>query len=453
MAQQTISVPDIGGFEGVDVIDVLVSPGDTVAVDDSLITLESDKATMDVPSTQAGTVAEVHVEVGSKVSEGDPIVTLDAAGGEERAAAAEEEPAAEPTPEPEPEAEPKREPEPEREPEPAPAPAPAPAPEPPPRPGTPAWETPIFDEEGFRNAHASPAVRAFARELGVDLGQVEGSGRKGRITREDVQAHVKERLAGAAPPAAAAAGATPGLPPMPVIDFSKFGDVERVEMTRIQKRSGPNVHRSWLHVPHVTQHDEADVTELEEFRKGLKKEAEIRGVKLTPVAFVLKAAAAALHQHPRVNSSLDPDGEHLILKRYVHVGIAVDTEDGLVVPVVRDVDRKGIWELATDLQEISEAARAGKLKPDQIQGASFTVTSLGGIGGTAFTPIVNAPEAAILGLSRHQWKPVWDGESFVPRLILPLSLSYDHRIVDGALAVRFTTTLVGLLSDVRRLVL
>lgn len=450
MSREEIRVPDIGDFEGVEVIDVLVSPGDTVAVDDSLITLESDKATMDVPSTRAGTVAEVHVEEGSKVSEGDPIVTLDAAEGEERAAAAEDEPAAEPTPEPEPEAEPEREPEPESEPEPAPA--PAPAPEPPPRPGTPAWETPIFDEEGFRSAHASPAVRAFARELGVDLGQVEGSGRKGRITREDVQAHVKERLAGAAP-AAAAAGATPGLPPMPVIDFSKFGDVERVEMTRIQKRSGPNVHRSWLHVPHVTQHDEADVTELEEFRKGLKKEAEIRGVKLTPVAFVLKAAAAALHQHPRVNSSLDPDGEHLILKRYVHVGVAVDTEDGLVVPVVRDVDRKGIWELATDLQETSEAARAGKLKPDQIQGASFTVTSLGGIGGTAFTPIVNAPEAAILGLSRHQWKPVWDGESFVPRLILPLSLSYDHRIVDGALAVRFTTTLAQLLSDVRRLVL
>lgn len=448
MSREEIRVPDIGDFEGVEVIDVLVSPGDTVAVDDSLITLESDKATMDVPSTRAGTVAEVHVEEGSKVSEGDPIVTLDAAEGEERAAAAEDEPAAEPTPEPEPEAEPEREPEPESEPEPAPA--PAPAPEPPPRPGTPAWETPIFDEEGFRSAHASPAVRAFARELGVDLGQVEGSGRKGRITREDVQAHVKERLAGAAP---AAAGATPGLPPMPVIDFSKFGDVERVEMTRIQKRSGPNVHRSWLHVPHVTQHDEADVTELEEFRKSLKKEAEIRGVKLTPVAFVLKAAAAALHRHPRVNSSLDPDGEHLILKRYVHVGVAVDTEGGLVVPVVRDVDRKGIWELATDLQETSEAARAGKLKPDQIQGASFTVTSLGGIGGTAFTPIVNAPEAAILGLSRHQWKPVWDGESFVPRLILPLSLSYDHRIVDGALAVRFTTTLAQLLSDVRRLVL
>lgn len=447
---QQIKVPDIGGFEGVEVIDVLVSSGDTVAVDDSLITLESDKATMDVPSTQAGTVAEVHVEVGSKVSEGDPIVTLEAEG-EERGAEAEEKPAPEPArePDPEPEAEPKSEPEPESEPEPAPA--PASAPEPPPRPGTSSWETPIFDEESFRNAHASPAVRAFARELGVDLGQVEGSGRKGRITREDVQAHVKERLAGAAP--AAAAGATPGLPPMPVIDFSKFGDVERVEMTRIQKRSGPNVHRSWLHVPHVTQHDEADVTELEAFRKGLKKEAEIRGVKLTPVAFVLKAVAAALRQHPRVNSSLDPDGEHLILKRYVHVGIAVDTEGGLVVPVVRDVDRKGIWELATDLQEISEAARAGKMKPDQIQGASFTVTSLGGIGGTAFTPIVNAPEAAILGLSRHQWKPVWDGASFVPRLILPLSLSYDHRIVDGALAVRFTTTLAGLLSDVRRLVL
>lgn len=448
MSREEIRVPDIGGFEGVEVIDVLVSTGDTVAVDDSLITLESDKATMDVPSTQAGKVAEVHVEVGSKVSEGDPIVTLEAEG-EERGEEAEEKaapaPGTEPKPEPEPESEPAPEPEPE------PAPAPAPAPEPPPRPGTPAWETPIFDEEGFRNAHASPAVRAFARELGVDLGQVEGSGRKGRVTREDVQAHVKERLAGAAP--AAAAGATPGLPPMPVIDFSKFGDVERVEMTRIQKRSGPNVHRSWLHVPHVTQHDEADVTELEEFRKGLKKEAEIRGVKLTPVAFVLKAAAAALHQHPRVNSSLDPDGEHLILKRYVHVGVAVDTEDGLVVPVVRDVDRKGIWEIATDLQETSEAARAGKLKPDQIQGASFTVTSLGGIGGTAFTPIVNAPEAAILGLSRHQWKPVWDGESFVPRLILPLSLSYDHRIVDGALAVRFTTTLAQLLGDVRRLLL
>ncbi|MGH9382566.1 MAG: 2-oxo acid dehydrogenase subunit E2 [Thermoanaerobaculia bacterium] len=452
--KQQIRVPDIGGFEGVDVIDVLVSPGDAVAVDDSLITLESDKATMDVPATVAGTVSELHVEAGAKVSEGDPILTLEVGGdgkpAEKEAPPAKpepapaERPAPKPEPEPEPEPEPQPEPEPEAEPEPAPA--------PPPRPGTPAWETPIFDDEGFRKAHASPAVRAFARELGIDLGQVEGGGRKGRITREDVSALVKARLQGAAPAVAGAGGAFV-LPPMPVVDFAKFGEVERVGLTRIQKRSGPNVHRSWLHVPHVTQHDEADVSELESFRQSLKAEAERRGVKLTPVAFVLKATAAALHEHPRVNSSLDPDGEHLILKRYVHVGVAVDTPDGLVVPMVRDVDRKGIWQLAADLQEISEAARAGKLKPDQIQGASFTVTSLGGIGGTAFTPIVNAPEAAILGLSRQQWKPVWNGEAFVPRLILPLSLSYDHRIVDGALAVRFTTTLAQLLSDVRRLVL
>jgi pyruvate dehydrogenase E2 component (dihydrolipoamide acetyltransferase) len=291
-------------------------------------------------------------------------------------------------------------------------------------------------------------VRRFARELGVDLTRVKGSGRNGRILREDVQEFVKRALS-----RPAAAPGAPALPEMPTVDFSKFGPVERRPLSRIRKISKEHLHRSWLHIPHVTQHDEADVTDLEAFRKAQTQKAEKRGVKLTPLAFLMKAAVAALKEFPQVNASLDPDGEHLILKSYYHLGIAVDTEHGLVVPVIRDVDRKGIFDLAEELGEVSERARAGKLRPEDIRGACFTITSLGGIGGTAFTPIVNAPEVAILGVSRHRWQPVWDGEHFVPRLMLPLSLSYDHRVVDGAMAVRFTTFLTEVLADLRRLLL
>ena len=302
------------------------------------------------------------------------------------------------------------------------------------------------DEFPHTTTYASPAIRRYARELGVDLSRVKGTGRKGRVLREDVQGYVKKTLS-------QPSGQGSGLPEMPVVDFSRFGEIERRPLTRIQSISKTNVHRSWLHVPHVTQHDEADITEMDAFRRANAEEAKAQGFKLTPVAFLMKAAVGALQRFPRVNSSLDPDGEHVILKDYYHLGVAVDTEQGLMVPVIRDVDQKGIMELARELAETSEQARQGKLRPDQIQGASFTITSLGGIGGTDFTPIVNAPEVAILGVSRAAMKPIWNGEEFVPRLMLPVSLSYDHRVIDGALGVRFTTYLCGLLSDLRRLLL
>jgi pyruvate dehydrogenase E2 component (dihydrolipoamide acetyltransferase) len=305
------------------------------------------------------------------------------------------------------------------------------------------------DSTTFTNAYASPAVRRYARELGVDLPRVPGTGRKGRILREDVQAFVKKALT----TGAAAAPGTSVLPPMPVIDFSKFGPIERQPLSRIQKISASSLQRSWLHVPHVTQHDEADITDMEAVRKSNAEKAKARGFKLTPLAFIMKAAVAALEEFPRLNSSLDPDGEHVILKLYYHLGVAVDTKDGLVVPVIRDVDKKGVFELAEELGEVSARARERKLSLDEIRGASFTITSLGGIGGTAFTPIVNAPEVAILGVSRSHQKPVWDGSQFVPRLTLPISLSYDHRVVDGAMAVRFTTYLCSVLADLRKMVL
>ena len=441
---ERVTVPDLGDFDAVDVIEVLVSAGDEVAVEESLITLESDKATMDVPSPVAGRVQEIRVKAGDKVGQGDLILTLErsgaapapVAGAPEREGGAEE--AAE-----------------ERELETAPAeegeapgerPSTAGGGEPPRRPST-ATAPAEGDQRAFTGAYASPAVRRYARELGVDVTQVRGTGRKNRVLREDVQAFVKKSLA---PPSRAAGSA---LPAMPVIDFSKFGDVERRPLSRIQRIAGPNLHRSWLHVPHVTQHDEADITELEAFRQGHKEEAEKRGVRLTPLAFLMKAAVVALKEHPAVNASLDPDGEHLVLKRYYHLGIAVDTEGGLMVPVIRDVDSKGLLELAEELAEVSSHARDGRLKPDQLRGASFTISSLGGIGGGHFTPIVNAPEVAILGVGRARMQPVWNGERFAPRLILPLSLSYDHRVIDGALGVRFITTLGRLLSDVRRLLL
>jgi pyruvate dehydrogenase E2 component (dihydrolipoamide acetyltransferase) len=425
MPTEAVKVPDLGDVDKVDVVEVLVANGDQVEVDSPLVTLESDKASMDVPSPLAGKVVEVQVKAGDQVAEGDLILTL------EVSAVA---PVAEPSAEPERAASPV-EPLPEAE---------ARAPETPVLPAV--AVAAVVDEAARVKAYASPAVRRFARQLGVDLALVRGTGRKGRIINSDVQAWVKKALA-----EPAARGGV--LPEMPAIDFSRFGEIERVPLTRVQKISGPNLQRSWLHVPRVTQHDEADITDLEAFRQQHKTEAKTEGFNLTPLAFVLKAVVAALERFPKVNSSLDPDGEHLVLKRYYHLGVAVDTEEGLMVPVVRDVGKKGIFEIARELAEVSQQTRDRKLTPDRLRGASFTVSSLGGIGGTAFTPVVNAPEAAILGVSRSTLQPVWRDGEFVPRLILPVSLSYDHRVIDGALAVRFTTYLCQVLGDLRRLLL
>ncbi len=436
-----VVVPDIGDFDEVDVIEVLVASGDTVAVEDSLITLESDKATMDVPTPFAGTIRDVKVKAGDKVGEGALILTLEAAEqGEGPPPAPPPSESVRATPPETPPEEPA-----ELEP-PSPEPA-APEPGSPPAPSSPPpMAEPVVDPSAFNKAYASPAVRRFGRELGVDLTRVRGTGRKSRILKEDVQGYIKRALS---EPAAVGAG----LPEVPQIDFSRFGEIERVARTRIQKISGPRLHASWVNLPHVTQNDEADITELEEFRKEQKPAAKEQGISLTPLAFIMKAVVMSLKEFPVLNSSLDKDDEHLVLKRYYHLGFAVDTTGGLVVPVIKDVDRKGILEVARELGEISGAAREGKLKPDQIQGASFTISSLGSIGGSYFTPIINAPEVAILGVARARMKPVWQGSEFVPRLILPLSLSYDHRVVDGAMAVRFTTYLARLLSDIRRLAL
>jgi pyruvate dehydrogenase E2 component (dihydrolipoamide acetyltransferase) len=480
---EQVKVPDIGDFDEVDVVEVIVSEGDRVEVDDPLITLESDKASMEVPSPVAGVVRSLAVEVGDKVGEGHVIAEVevgveagDEAGdrqadqeGTEKEKAKKEEPKkAKPkkekakrektTKDEDEEQEAKRKEEAPAEAaatreqpaeEAAEEPEPAEVPE---RPRA-ARERDRAGASATVPPHASPSIRRFARELGVDLALVSGSGPKERILKEDVQAFVQRALAG--PAAAAAAGPAGGftLPPMPEIDFSKFGPVEEAKLSRIRIKSAQNLHRSWLHVPRVTQFDEADITELEEFRKAQKAEAERKGVKLTPLAFLMKAAAGALREFPDLNSSLHPDGDRLIVKKYVHLGIAVDTPNGLVVPVVRDVDKKGIHELAGELGEVSSRARDNKLRPDDWQGATFTISSLGGIGGTGFTPIVNAPEVAIMGVARNQWRPVWNGSEFVPRLILPFSVAYDHRVVDGAMAVRFTTHLAGLLSDLRRLLL
>jgi len=433
-----IVVPDIGGEEA-DVIEVVVAVGDTVAVEDSLITLESDKASMDVPAPMAGKVHDIKVKEGDRVGEGHLILTLEPAG-EVPAAAAEQAPAVETeTHEPPVAAKPARQEQPaasqgERPPVSAAGTGPLHS------------APPAHIDEDFTNVYASPAVRRFARQLGVDLTRVKGTGRKARILKDDVQAWVKQQLS-------SPSGGGGVLPEMPVIDFSKFGEIERRKLTRIQKISGPNLQRSWLHAPHVTQNDWADITEMEAFRKAQAEEAKARGIKLTPLAFLMKAAVAALQEYPTVNSSLDPDGENLVLKHYYHLGIAVDTPDGLMVPVIRDVESKSLFELAEELATVSTATREGKLKPDQLRGASFTISSLGGIGGSHFSPIVNTPEVAILGVARARHEPVWDGSEFKPRLMLPLSLSYDHRVVDGALAVRFTTHLSRVLADLRRLLL
>ena len=450
-----VKVPDIGDFDAVEIVEVLVSPGDRVQEEDSLITLESDKATMDVPSPLTGTVKELKVATGDEVAEGDVILTLELAeeDGEEEGEEKEEKEAKEAREEEQEEEEEKKEKaeRPEKEPEKKAKEETAKDKEEPDKKGLPepAALDEEIEEEAFLAAHASPSVRRFARELGADLSRVEGSGRKGRITREDVESYVKQRLQGPERPAAGALA----LPEMPEVDFDRFGDTERIELPRIRKIGARNLHRSWLHVPHVTQHDEADVTELEEFRKAHGAEAEERGFKLTPIAFLMKASVGALKKYPDFNSSLDPDGEHLIRKHYYHLGIAVDTPNGLTVPVIRDVDRKGLFQCAEELVEVAGRARDGKLKKDDIEGATFTISSLGGIGGTAFTPIVNAPEVAILGASKMEWKPVWRDGEFVPRRILPLSLSYDHRVIDGAAAARFTTYLARVLSDLRMLLL
>ena len=432
MAEITLTVPDIGDFTDVEIIEVLVKAGDTVAVEDPLITLETDKATMDVPASDAGTVAKMLVNVGDRVNEGDPIAKIDAQAAATPAAQAESQPA--PAPEP-------AKPAPQPEPKPAPAPTPA----------TPKQHRPSptarIDEASFNAAHASPSVRRFARELGVDLGMVTGSGRKGRILKEDVKGFVKHALT--------ASHGTGGLyvAPMPEINFSDFGEVETQPLTKINKLTGQFLHRNWVTVPHVTQFDEANITELEKFRKSMAPEYKEQGIRLTLLAFLMKAVVSAMKRFPRFNSSLDATGENLIVKKYFHIGIAVDTPDGLVVPVIRDVDRKSLVDIARELGEVSTKARERKLTPADMQGGCMSISSLGGIGGTAFTPIVNAPEVAILGVSRSVMKPVWNGTDFEPQLILPLSLSYDHRVIDGADGARFTNYLASVLSDTRRLLL
>ncbi|OQS43432.1 dihydrolipoyllysine-residue acetyltransferase [Chromobacterium haemolyticum] len=427
-----IRVPDIGGHNGVDVIEVTVKVGDDIAVDDSLITLETDKATMEVPASAAGRVVEVKVKVGDKVSEGDLIVVVE---GAVAAAAA---PAAAAVTAPAPAAASA-----------APAPvAAAPA-------AAPAKAAAAIDEASFSKAHAGPSVRRLARELGVDLGKVKGNGRKGRITEDDVKAFVKGVMQNPASlaPAAAPAGSGAGLDllPWPKVDFAKFGPIETKPLSRIQKISGANLSRNWVMIPHVTFNDECDITELEDFRKTVGKEWEKSGLKISPLAFIIKAAAEALKAFPTFNSSLD--GDNLVLKQYYHIGFAADTPNGLVVPVIKDADKKGLRQIAQELTDLSKLAREGKLKPTDMQGATFTISSLGGIGGTSFTPIVNAPEVAILGVCKSQIKPVWNGKEFAPRLMCPLSLSFDHRVIDGAAAARFTVHLGKLLSDVRRLIL
>lgn len=434
-----VAVPDIGEDGEVDVIDVLVSVGDVIEEEDGLITLETDKATMDVPSTHAGTVKEVFITVGDKVKQGSVVIKLETAGGASvDATVAPAAPA--PTPAPVKAEAPAKV---------APTTAPVSSPVP---------HHPQVGTNKKGTIYSSPSIRRIAREFGVDLTQVNGTGNKGRILKEDVQSYVKYELsrpkANAGSSVAAGEGGLQVVSAKP-IDFSKFGEIETKALSRIQKISGPFLHRNWVTIPHVTQFDEADITNVEAFRKeqNVVCEKQKLGFKITPLVFILKAAADALRTFPTFNSSLSEDGESLILKKYIHIGVAVDTPNGLVVPVVRDVDKKGIHELSRELLEISIKARDGKLKAADMQGGCFTISSLGGIGGTAFTPIVNAPEVAILGVSKSEMKPKWNGKDFEPKLMLPLSMSYDHRVIDGALAARFTVHLAGVMSDIRKLIL
>ena len=433
-----VLVPDIGEFDAVEVIEVLVKSGDTVSAEDALLTMESDKASMDVPSPFSGTVKTVKIKAGDKVSQNDLILTLvvkeletadteTSAETENSEATSQENKNIVPTRKSESTSSGAVSKEPARRPPPI---------------------VMSVNQKSFLRAHASPSIRKFARELGVDLSQVHGSGRKERITKEDVQEFVKQALGGTASGTAAAGS---GIPAMPEIDFSKFGPVEIKPLSRIQKKAAVNLHRGWLNLPIVTHHDEADITELEHFRKSLKDEAAKKGVKVTPLVFLLKACAVAIRKHPNFNSSLTADKENLVLKKYLHIGVAVDTPDGLVVPVIRDVEQKGLLELAKELGEVSEKARTKKLKTNDIQGGCFSISSLGGIGGTAFTPLVNAPEVAILGVTRSRMMPVWNGKEFLPRLMLPMDLTYDHRVIDGAQAARFMVDLCEILSDMRRM--
>ncbi len=445
-----VVVPDIGDFEDVEVIEVLVKVGDTIAAEQSLITVESDKASMEIPSSAAGVVKEMKVKVGDKINKGNVIAIVEgtSTGAEAGKPSGPASPPAVPATAQ------------------ASATAPTPAPSASTRTSAKTSESspsaPAAAVGDQTIAHASPSVRKYARELGVDLNLVKGSGPKERITQDDVRGFVKSALAGGAgtKTQAAAAGGSgfgAGWPSWPSLDFSKFGATETVALSRIKKISGPNLARNWASIPHVTQFDEADITDLEEFRKAtnerLAKKGDKDGVKLTMLAFVMKACVAALKQFPNVNSSLDAEGANLIVKKYFHLGFAADTPNGLVVPVIRDVDKKGVSDIAKETGELAAQARAGKLGPTAMQGASFTISSLGGIGGTFFTPIINAPEVAILGLSKSDFKPKWDGKSFEPRLMLPLSLSYDHRVIDGAQAARFTTYLAEVLADMRRVLL
>lgn len=423
-AEQPITVPDIGGSEGVEVIEIIVKAGDEVAEGDSLIVLETDKASMEIPSPAAGKIVSISLKVGDKVSQGSAIGVIAAAGAAPAAAPVAAAPAAA-----------------------APAPAAAKAEAAP----APAKAAAVEEVAQTGDVYAGPAVRKLARQLGVDLGKVNGSGPRGRLQKDDVRGYVKPIVVAAQ--SGAPVGGGSGIPRVPAVDFSKFGEIELVKMSKVKKITADNMTRNWLNVPHVTQWDDADITDLEAFRNSLKAEAEKRGGKLTPLPFLLKAVAAALRAEPSFNVSLHHDGEHIVHKSYVHIGVAVDTPNGLMVPVIRNVDQKGLWELSDEFAGIVKKARDGKLTPADMQGGCFTISSLGAMGGNGFTPIVNAPEVAILGVSKAQMKPVWNGKEFLPRNMLPLSLSYDHRAINGADAGRFFTFLTTTIADVRRLLL
>jgi pyruvate dehydrogenase E2 component (dihydrolipoamide acetyltransferase) len=425
--EKEVRVPDIGNFKDVDVIEVMVKAGDKVEKEQGLITIETDKAAMDVPAPFAGTVKAMKVKTGDKVSEGSLVLILDSedSAPTKQADRKPAESRSQPTPA-------------------AKAETPRTAPQTPVA-QTSAVSLPPVNEAGFGKSHAGPSVRKFARELGVDLSRVNGSGRKGRITEDDVKAFVKAVMQGG--------GTGGGLPKVPEVDFARFGEIEIKPLSRIKRISGPRLQAAWVNVPHVTQHDEADISELESTRKALKSDADKIGAKLTLLAFLVKASVTALKEYPDFNASLDPSGQNLVYKKYFHIGFAADTPNGLVVPVIKNADTKTVFEIAKELGDLAAKARDGKLKADEMQGGCFSISSLGGIGGTAFTPIVNAPEVAILGVSKSQMKPFWNGSEFVPRLMLPLSLSYDHRVIDGASAARFTTFLCKVLSEVRGLVL
>ena len=461
-----ICVPDIGDFEDVEVVEILVAKGDAVEFDDPLISVESDKATMEIPSTAGGRVAEILVSEGDRVSEGSVLVVLEgtADADDDGAADADDERAAEAAPAAAAEAEPASTGEIEEAAAPSetvPKAPPSVVSDPVRRDMSPAASRPVPDREGV--PHASPLVRRYARELGVPIETTPGSGPAGRVLVDDLRQQVRERFSGDAEAVPASGGS--GIPPVPAVDFTRFGPVEEVPLTRVQKVAGPGLHRSWLNVPHVTQNDEADITDLERFRADRKEAAAERGVRLSPLILVMKAVVVALRDFPKFRSSLAPEGDRLLVKDYYHLGVAVDTDQGLVVPVIRDVDRKGVLELAAEVSDVAERARARKLGPDDLSGACFTISSLGGIGGGHFTPIVNAPEVAILGLAKTKIAPVWEGPSplhpaddgdsplaegagaFVPRITLPFSLSYDHRVIDGADAVRFTSRLARILAD------